>query len=222
MIDTEDYENDPVLSELATAIEAIICVDFQEIMRPESPYPLEEGCIDCHILAMNDILSKVLEKNVAPQQNSMMAWGTSNRWGPTIAFNLNVLIGKAKPYIAPPKYSDYSPQELTDLYIEKLKQDTTHQLDPIKKQDKATVVTMLSAMGILEGERAADEKQKKGFYRGLKNYRVVTEAETVGQQFHNDIVGLLEQWRESFERLQDKYIGLAIATKFHEKDKCSF
>ena len=171
---------------------------------------------------MSDILTKVLEKNVAPLENNMMAWGMSNRWGPTIAFNLNVAIGKAKPYIAPPKYSDYSPQELADLYIKKLEQDTKHQLDPMKEQDKAAVVTMLSAMGILEGERAADEKQKEDFYRGLKNYRVVTEAETVGQQFQNDIPGLLTQWKDSFARLQDKYIGLATATKFHEKDKCSF
>ena len=152
----------------------------------------------------------------------MMAWGMSNRWGPTIAFNLNVAIGKAKPYIAPPKYSDYSDQELTDLRINQLRQDTTHQLDFNKDQSDATAVANISAVEILERALESDIKEQEGFYRGLKNYRVVAEAETVGQQFHNDIPGLLTQWKDSFARLQEKYIGLALATKFHEKNKCSF
>ncbi len=216
----EDYENDPVVSELAESIEAIICIEVKTVMRPESPYPLQEGCIDCHILGMVDVMEKMLEKNVAPLQNNMQAWGLSNRWGPSFTFDIVTSV-KSLLKISPPK-KDKTELELAKLQTQQLLQDSTDQFDPAKDQPKATAITDSSAIDIIGGNVGRDIKDEEEFYRGLKNYRSVGEAEVSGRNTANDILPLLEQMRKSFERLQNRYVSLATTVTFNEKRQCTF
>ena len=78
-----------------------------------------------------------------------------------------------------------------------------------------------SAIEILQERLDRDSKAEEGIYRALKNYQLVTDAE-VDQQFHAEVPSLLNQILESFVRIQGKYVGLSLATVFHQKDKCSF
>ena len=61
----------------AEAIEAIICIEVKEIMRPKSLYEEDEGCVDCHIMAMVDVMDEMLTKNIAVMKNPKQAWALS-------------------------------------------------------------------------------------------------------------------------------------------------
>ena len=202
-------------------IEAVICVEFFTHMRPESPYPLNEGCIDCHILAMNDLMEDMLEKNIAPLVNNMADWGLSNRWGPKFTFDLTTSV-QAKLKIPVGRYKDKSPGEATEEYVKQTIQDNRKTLDTLKEKNKvgATPIMDKPAIEILQKRLDRDSKAEAGIYRALKNYQLVTGAE-VDQQFHAEVPSLLNQILESFVRIQGKYVGLSLATEFHQKDKCS-
>jgi len=202
-------------------IEAIICVDVFTYQRPESPYPMEAGCVDCHILAMNDVMEKLLENNIAPLVNNMAAWGMSNRWGPSFTFDLVTSV-KAKLLTPSPKYEDKSPIEIADEYFKQTAQNAQKRLDPNEEQEKiASPIMEISAVDYLQEKIGRDAKAQSQIERSLKNYRMVTDAE-VDQEFHNDVPDLLNQILQSFGRLQDKYIGLSLATNFATKPKCEF
>ncbi|MCK5608658.1 hypothetical protein KAR91_42670, partial [Candidatus Pacearchaeota archaeon] len=115
---------------IAKALEVSVCVDVKKINRPESPYPVTEGCIYCHILGMNDVMTKMLEKPVFPMENNMQAWGMSNRWGPTFSFNINTVVQSGLNTLSKPKYSYLTDKEKADLQAHMLLQDATNQLDP--------------------------------------------------------------------------------------------
>ncbi|MBN2095912.1 hypothetical protein JW752_00740 [Candidatus Peregrinibacteria bacterium] len=208
-------------AEAVEPIEAVICIDVFTYQRPESPYPMEAGCVDCHILAMNDVMEKLLENNIAPLENNMTAWGMSNRWGPNFTFDLVTSV-KSKLRMPPPKYKDKSPLELAEEYFKKNYQDAQKRLDPNEEQDKvASPIMDILAVDYLQEKINRDIKAQSQLDQSLKNYRMVTDAE-VDQQFHNDVPGLLNQILQSFGRLQDKYIGLSLATTFATKEKCEF
>ncbi len=218
----DNYEENATTKKMAEAIEAVICVDFFTYMRPESPYPLNEGCIDCHILAMNDFMEKMLEKNIAPLVNNMVDWGLSSRWGPKFTFDLTTSV-QAKLKIPEGRYKDKSPGEEAEAYVKQQVQDNRKVLDTLDEQEKvgATPIMDKPAIEILQERLRRDAEAEEGIYRALKNYQLVTDAE-VDQQFHGEVPSLLIQMLESFKRLQDKYVGLSLATEFHQKEKCSF
>ncbi len=202
-------------------IEAVICVDVFTYQRPESPYPMEAGCIDCHILAMNDVMEELLGHNIAPLVNNMAAWGLSNRWGPSFTFDLVTSL-KSKLRMPTPKYADTTPGEQAEEYFKQKRQEAEKRLDPNEDQDRiAAPVMNTSGTELLQEKQERDRKAEEQIKRSLKNYRMATNAE-VDQQFHNDVPDLLDQILFSFGRLQDKYVGLALATEFAEKATCEF
>ena len=201
--------------EAVEPIEAIICIEIKKFMRPESPYSVEEGCVDCHILAMNDVMDKMLGKNVAPLQNNMQAWGLSNRWGPNFTFDIVTSV-KSLLKVSPPK-KEKSELKLADLQQQKLLQDTSRQTDPNKDQPKPVSPTDPVGEAV-----KSQEKAEKTYHEELENYRDVGKTETVGKQTGKTVSSLLEQMLKSFQRLQEKYRGLATTTTFSEKRQCTF
>lgn len=219
----DEMENDLSQSEVAAAIEVLICIEVIENKRGESPYETVEGCVDCHFMAMNDIMNKLLEKNIAPLENSKSAWGTSNRWGPSFSFDLDVGIQSIERLIFPEKkYKDIDSATMTNLYVGNLLQDTTHQLDTNADIAKATVVVNKSVDEIFRREIEANTIAKKGLFAGLKNYRNASEAEKVGQNEHLALNPMLKQLLESFKRLQSTYLEMALGADFADKKECTF
>jgi len=166
-------------------------------------------------------MEKMLEKNVAPLQNNMQAWGLSNRWGPSFTFDIVTSV-KSLLKISPPKKGEITELERAKLQTRQLLQNAHKKLDPDEEQPKSTVITDLSAIDIINEAIESDISAEDTFYQGLRNYRSVGEAEVSGRNTANDILPLLEQMRKSFERLQNRYVGLATSITFNEKRQCTF
>ena len=94
-----DWQEDEEKSKAAAAIEALFCVELIKGNRPESPYQTNDGCIDCHLAAITDALSKALETNVTPMQNTTAGFSLATRWGPNFSFNLTTAV-KSKIQLA--------------------------------------------------------------------------------------------------------------------------
>jgi len=217
----DNYRNDPAKKKAAEAIEASVCVEFKKINRPESPYSVVEGCIDCQIQAMNDVMEKLLEKNVAPLQNSMQSWGTSNRWGPSVSFDLNVLVQRGLNAIKSPEFASKSQKEGIDKYVKELNQKTTKKLDPNKEQANPTAVDTVQFGQIHSRYQFSKEKEKTEKSEALRNYSMTADA-SADQVVHAGLVNKLRELKDSFKRIQEKYVQLALAATFHQKAECSF
>lgn len=221
----EHYMDDPETAKAAETLEAFVCIKVLKVQRPESPYPVNEGCIDCHVLGMNDLMSKLLENNVSCLENSMQAWGLSNRWGPKVAFNLDVVQSISANWLRRKLgglKSDHTPQEEVQLRSQQILQDATHKLDPNRAADTPTVSTLQDTEEILNREARAKELEKIAVNQGLRFYRVASESEGVDQKFNSSVSTMLEQMSKSFGRLQDLYVSLATGLKFKEKEECTF
>lgn len=212
-----DYQDNPV----AEAIESLVCIKVTEVMRPESPYSLNEGCIDCHIRGMADTLEEMLEKNVAPLENSMSAWGISNRWGPSFSFDLVTSVRTHLRFTRP----SFDPVTLDSDLVTRARnliQDSSNRLDPNKPAPEETITAVGEAFDILSQSVDKKTKQEIQIKEGLQSYLQTAESQYTSPTTNNDIIPLLNQWHKSFQRLQDKYVGLASATEFHEKNLCTF
>lgn len=203
------------------AIEVSICVDVKKIKKPESPYPVDESCVNCDILAMNDIMNKMLEKNVVPRENTMQAWGTSNRWGPTFSFNLNVVASRMKNVIFNPKKTVYTEKELTDMRSAQIMQKQTKKVDQSKESIRPSTTGMLSSMGVLSRDVDARDAEKEGYYRSLKNYRIAS-GPTGDQEVDRELLPLLNALKNSFSFIQGQYRDLATGSTLDEKKQCTF
>lgn len=224
----ENYKEDPKKMELAASIEAFICVKVKKEMRPESPYPVNESCIDCSIMGMNDTLSKILEKNVAPLENNMQAWGLSNRWGPSFSFNLDV--GVQEHVLNPIRDLDYGkiyrenppPVEQTNKLAKKITQDATHNADSNQGSAAISAEAAATAQENLALEEEKLRKEQEKILQTLKAHRVILEASSVDLRYNNTVKGLLLKWQESFKRIRDLYSAVATTVKFREKAECDF
>ena len=216
-----DYAKDPMKKDLAAAIEASVCVDVTKVKRPESPYSLNDGCVDCHILAMDDIMAKMLEKNVTPLQNSMQSWGTSNRWGPTVSFNINILTKRLIKGFVSPKYAKESEMEKANKAQQANKQNTSNQLDQNQTITKPTEPVTQSAGEVLGRYQTSEDTKQQQQSEFLEQYRFVGNA-TAEQQAYAGIMTKLNELRASFQKIQEYYTKLSTAAKFQEKSKCSY
>ncbi len=216
-----DYRKDPAKKKAAEAIEASVCVEFKKVNRPESPYPVVEGCIDCHIQAMNDVMEKMLQKNIAPLQNSMQSWGTSNRWGPSLSFDINVLVQRGINAIITPEFSRVTPKEKADKNVAQQKQQAENKKDVNEDQAQPTTVDTVQ-FGLIHSRYQFSQEEKKAKNSdALKFYNMTSEA-SAEQHTHAGLVNKLRELKDSFKRIQDKYVQLSIAATFHQKPECSF
>lgn len=223
MVEYTDEEIDDMLRAraFAEALEISICVEVKKINRPESPYPVTEGCVHCHVLGMIDVMSGMLEKSVSPKENNMAAWGMSNRWGPTFSFNLNVVTAILKKAVFDTEHSKLTDKQETDLKGRQILQDALNKIDPNKDHPRADVNTILSSPGILMSDIERSEAEKKAFADSLENYREVTDA-TGDQEVYGSTKLLLTKMLNSFKELQGQYEDLAIGLKFTDKEECKF
>jgi cysteine-rich repeat protein len=217
----DDYANDPDTKARAEAFEVSVCVDVKKVNRPLSPYNVNDGCIDCHIMAMDDIMDKMLQQNVAPLENNMQSWGTSNRWGPTVSFNINVLMKRyiINPIISP-QYTNMSTKDKSDLAQNKSLQDSADSFDWLNPAPNPTVVTTQEVSAQTEKNQFETEQAKLQQNQFLKNYRMGEDASA--NQTANNIIGKLRELDASFTAMQEKYQKLSLATKFQEKQQCTF
>ncbi len=203
------------------AFEVSVCVDVKKVKRPESPYPVIEGCVNCHIMAMNDIMSEMLGNPVFPMENNMAAWGMSNRFGPNLSFNLNAVVQSAANAISKPKYSGLTKKEESDLQANQLLQDATHQLDPNADQPDAGVDGLFSSVSVFHDKAERQAEEERAYLESLKNYRLSSSA-TADQEVFSVTNQLLIKFLGKFKELQEQYEGLAIGVSFPDKDLCSF
>jgi cysteine-rich repeat protein len=224
----DDYKNDPTKAELAASLESFICIKTYEENRPESPYDVNEGCIDCSIQAMNDSFNTLLEKNVSCLETNQEAWGLSSRWGPKVSLNLDVVTGKSsktlkrKVAVEEQKGKEKSVLEKTKEAQVQKKQDATHQLDPNEDRTYLAAGVVQDPAKILASIQNAKDKQLEDIRQGIEFYRAAGEAEGVDKQFSDTIVGMLREIYGSLKRIQDNYFSAATALEFSKKKECTF
>ena len=213
----EDWEKDKAKAKMCYAIESLLCVDVKTANRPETPYEVNEGCIDCHIRAMVDELDKLLDYNVVPLQNTMSAFAISNRWGPKFTFNLSTMsLGKIKVKQNPSS----TPTAKAKQKISDSQKGNAGLIDPNKKRSKPSVSQETKEVtDIIDEYNRMTEKEKVNFHQDLKNYRISSGAITDQEQWSR-VKPLLVQLKHGFENLQEVYGGLALGTHFHEKNIC--
>ncbi len=208
----------------AEAIEAFVCIKVEKINRPESPYPVNEGCVDCHIMAMNDTFSKMLEQNVAPLENNSSAWGLSTRWGPGFTINLDV-VSKMSVNALQRKLSGNTPTlskaEEAFLLGSQACQDAAHKLDPNEKDTVNPDSASQQGADILTQQADKQKKALEDCIQKLKDYNAVSTGMNMDQKTYGPISTMLNQMLNSFTRLEDLNLQIATGVKFLEKKQCS-
>lgn len=224
----KEYEKDPQKKDVAAAIEVAICVNIEQIKVPESPYSVNDGCIDCHIMAMNDVMKKMLEKDIVPKQNTTQAWGTSNRWGPAFSFNLHTLIGRPTTPVIKPKNMNKATALLPvpeknnqEKQLLQTQQDAYNKKDLSKEQNQPSPVVARSMELLIERSADAEEEAQKKILQSLKNYRAGGEGSIV-QENYTYLKTLLNALNDSFAHLTNEYMQMSLSNNFIEKDQCSF
>lgn len=217
-----DLEDDNPLKSSLTALEASICVAIKKVNRPTSAYPVTANCIDCHIQAMNDGMNTLLSKNIAPLQNTMQSFGSSNRWGPTASFNLNVTTQSLKNFIFNPKYSGILAKKVADQAILELQQDTQKKQD-VNGASSNTNRSSTSLVNILNKDNTDKTQQSEEFYQNLKQYQMITDA-SADRNVHGPLMGLLTDLQNSFGRIQAQYVNIAAnvtkGNSLRDKNMC--
>jgi hypothetical protein len=202
------------------AVEAVVCVGVRKVDRPESPYATNEGCINCHILAMVDIMDKTLQKNVTPLENSMQSWGTSNRWGPTLAFNLNTITQR---FISPLTHHDLRPfptdKEKADKHAEQANETAKKTDDTNTPPAPASTVKVEKAADNLNRKIKTIQEAKTEFQENLKNYKLTGDARS-DQIAHSKVISKLNELKASFESILGKHMKLSSGTGLGEKTEC--
>jgi len=191
-------------------VEVMFCVNLIKENRPETPYQMNDGCIDCHIAAMADAVDKALQGNVSPLENTTGAFGISSRWGPKFSFNLTTAMKTTLQLIFK---APTDPVKEAQKAAEKYKKDNEAKTTSIPSQE--------GAAGSLESQAESVKQTTKAVLENLENYR---EAGGVisDQEFYSRVTPLLNQMEASFNRLRNKYTGLAGSLKLDKKKKCEF
>ncbi len=208
----QDLPEDNVLRRNLDMIETAVCIKVSKNMRPISPYPSKEDCIDCNVLAMNDTMTKLLSKSVAPSQNPLQAFGLSNRWGPRFTFDLNVLT-KIKTGAVKEKLTSKKAKENTDQLLLQLKK---------KSESKVgnTVNTNQSGQNILDRITSINQQKKGLLYDQLKIFQLSSTA--AADQNADLINNALLDFKGSFDRIQTIYDQLVTSVEFGKKKQCTF
>ena len=176
--------SDPMRQALE-AIEVVVCIDIKKHNRPESPYQVIEGCIDCHISAMVDSLDKALESNVTPMCNTTSSFAISSKWGPTFSFSLTMAVkAKVKTWLS----------KTAEETIKK----TDEEIENIEKKNKPK-------------EAEQQDASTKATLNELKSYREVGKLASESE-FYQRISTLLEQMAESFKIIQGQYNAMSTAS----------
>jgi cysteine-rich repeat protein len=207
--DWKALPDDDIRKEWVESIEALFCVNLIEHNRPQAPYQLIEGCIDCHITAMVDALEKALETNVTPLQNTTSAFGISSRYGPSFSFNLDTA-AKAK--------IKYQSSTTTRDAIKKANENE----DKAQKQNNPAPLTIPTNEGSLEKlvtDRVRLEESRENILEDTRTFKMSNDAIS-DQEVGGRVIPLLNQMRDSFGNIQSRYEGLVGTTELDKKKQC--
>ena len=205
------WENDEELAKTAETIEATFCVKLVKANRPESPYNMNDGCIDCHITAMTDALTKALETNVSPLENTTGGFAISSRWGPK--FSLNLITGIKATFKAA-----FTPDKTSE--ISKI-QSAINKTTADNKPPTPAVAVDESAEDAARRKQAEQEAQATAAIDTIKNYQNSSQAIS-DQEFYSRVSPLLDQMLNIFTTIQGQYAGIADTSQLDKKDTCKF
>lgn len=205
----KDCLKDKECSKTALSVEGIFCVELIKEDRPTSPYSSVEGCIDCHLVGIVDTLDKILEKNVAPMQNTMGTFAISNAFKPGLSMNLTVAV-KNLVHLAE-GYRPSPPEEVSKQLKQSEKDKETQSIQPqIPSGDPPEVV--------LERELKARREKVEARLDTYKNFRRNTKT-LADQQLATRVPTLLLQMTDMFDGIQSQYAQLANI-KLDKKSQC--
>ncbi len=205
------WQEDPDIAEIAYAIEAMVCVNITTHMRPESPYAVIEGCVDCHIRAIVDALDEALETNVSPLENTMTAFGISSRWGPKFSFNLNATTkAKFKTVVS----------DTISKAIEKANQ-AIEESNRKREVYTPTITPPLPSNDALKKKIAQFQERMAEVLEDTRIYKLSNKVAS-DQEANLRVVPLIIQFRDSFQRIQDKYVALLGVLELDETPQCTF
>ncbi len=205
----EGWENDENLMNIAPAIEALFCVNIIKENRPQSPYNMNEGCVDCHIIAMVDALEKALATNVSPLKNTTSAFGISSPYGPNFSFNLNTATKSKLKF----NYTGTAANAIrrANETMAKSQSDNTPLVLTVKTPE-APLVNLTRT--VIKNETAKEAILEEIRLSSISN-GVISDQEVGGR-----IKSLLEQWRDSFATIQAKFEGIIGSTGLDQKKQC--
>lgn len=209
--DWKALPDDDPRKEWVDSIEALFCVDLIEHNRPQSPYQMIEGCVDCHITAMVDALEKALETNVTPLQNTTSAFGISSAYGPAFSFNLDTA-AKAKLKF---KYTDTAIAAIRKARekAEKSIIDNTKRESTVKNPEESLLQEI--------GRKAAQiEERRENILEDTRSFKMSNDAIS-DQEVGGRVIPLLNQMKDSFSNIQSRYEGMITSTAFDEKKQCT-
>lgn len=207
--DWKSLPDDDERKEWVDSIEALFCVNIIEANRPQAPYQLIEGCIDCHITAMVDALEKALETNVTPLQNTTSAFGISSKYGPAFSFNLDTAT-KSKPKF---KYTGTAANAI------KRSNEATAESQADNTKREPTIKTPESPLQEIARKAAEIEESRENILEDTRTFNLSNEAIS-DQEVGGRVIPLLIQMRDSFAVIQSRYEGMISSTAFDEKKQC--
>lgn len=203
------WQDDEEKSKVAMSIEALFCVNVTKANRPLSPYNMNDGCIDCHIMAMTDAVEKALQTNVSPLENTMSAFSISNKFGPKFSFNLIATI-KSK--------LKFKPSATSQNAIKQAEKAT--KFEPNKcATDQSVQNQTTSPLGQLEQEANCKEGERLSAIENNRIFKTAGEAIS-DQELGGRINPLIIQMRDSFANIESKFEGMVTSTNFNEKEQC--
>ncbi len=197
----EGWIDDENRADLALSVTALFCVDVIKNNRPLSPYNINEGCIDCHVRAINDSLAKTLEGSPTPKENTMSAFAISSRFGPNMSFNLNT-----GTKIVAQKNRKNSTQE-----SEKKDQEKTNLESKVETPEEPTFNETLDTQSRIIAEK--NEHNKK------LALQISANGARNDLEFNARVAPLLRQMERIFTNIQGKYNGMN-EIKFNELNAC--
>ena len=201
-------EDDP-RKNMIDSIQVMFCVNIVENNRPQSPYQMIEGCVDCHITAMVDALEKALQTNVTPLKNTTNAFGISSAWGPNFSFNLNTLTKTNLKY------------KQTGTNANALKKSDANFTEALRKNQpqQSSVKISASPLAKMSEEVGKIEDSREAMLEDIQAFGISSDA-APDQEMNARIGPLLTQMRDSFANIQSMYEIMISSTALNEKEQC--
>ena len=198
-------------ADIAAAIETAVCVNFTTGNRPNTPYAMNEGCIDCHFRAMADSLQKALESNVTPLANTTSAFALSNPWGPSFSLDLNIGVKRVPKLKAKPSNNASEEEGEEDEEPSADEGSATHSIDEADKNNKSgesSVSDDLSSTDLLNAQVNSLNERVDAISENLGVYQSTSNAIS-DVAFSNEVITQIGYLTGAFGEIQSNLITMA-------------
>ncbi len=205
----QQLPEDHAVRKALEAVDALFCVDVVQNNRPTSPYNVNEGCIDCHLIAMVDSLEEALSTNVSPLENTTSSFGLSSRFGPNMSFNLVTAV-KPKFKLVPTQTAQKSVEDAGEAVDE-----SAEVFDP----PGTTISPGGSGAQQLTQTQEQFVEQEKTFKENIEYYNTGMGAMS-DFEVSDRVKPLIEQMSNSFANIQSTFQGIAANSDLSDLDAC--